>query len=90
MLIGARSVLVIGADGQLGSAISAALPHVTRVRRRDLELTSSDLPDRAQELIKAVRPRLIVNCAAFTAVDRAESEQSESMTVNAYAVGVLA
>jgi dTDP-4-dehydrorhamnose reductase len=89
-LIDTGSVLVIGAEGQLGSALSAALPDVTRVGRRDLDLTSSDLADRAQELINAVKPRLIVNCAAFTGVDRAESKESESMTVNAYAVGVLA
>jgi dTDP-4-dehydrorhamnose reductase len=40
--------------------------------------------------MRTVRPRTVINCAAFTAVDRAESEVDEAMTVNAEAVGVLA
>ena len=88
--MGSRPVLVIGAEGQLGAAIGSAFPDVIGLGRRDMDLKSPDLPDRARQLMDAIRPRTVVNCAAFTAVDRAESEGDEAMAVNAYAVGVLA
>jgi dTDP-4-dehydrorhamnose reductase len=80
----------MGANGQLGTAISKALPGVVRVGRQALDLSSVDLADRAHQLLQTVKPRTIINCAAFTAVDRAESEVNEAMTVNAQAVDVLA
>jgi dTDP-4-dehydrorhamnose reductase len=89
-VVNTRPVLVIGANGQLGTAISKAFPDVVRVGRQALDLSSVDLADRAHELMQTVKPRTVINCAAFTAVDRAESEVDEAMTLNALAVGVLA
>ena len=88
--VNTRPVLVIGANGQLGTAIAKGLPDVVRVGRQALDLSSVDLADRTHQLMQAVKPRTVINCAAFTAVDRAESEVDEAMAVNALAVGVLA
>lgn len=82
--------LIIGADGQLGTAISHALPNAVRIGRQDLDLGSSGLHQRAAQLIQEVEPKVVINCAAFTAVDRAESEFEEAKEVNGRAVGILA
>ena len=88
------TILLLGRDGQLGRALApalAALAPVTAVGREDCDLTRvADEPALAQELLRSIRPRLVVNAAAYTAVDRAESESEAAMAVNARAPGVLA
>jgi dTDP-4-dehydrorhamnose reductase len=85
-----RRVLVIGSKGQVGSALCNVLPGATGVGRRDLDLGSPELAGRAGELFDAVRADAVVNCAAFTGVDRAEDEEQLADAVNGKAVGVLA
>jgi len=83
-------VLVVGAAGHLGSAVAsyfAASADVTATRRADLDITDH----RAVEAtILRLRPDAVINCAAYTAVDRAEDEPMEALDVNAFAVRVLA
>lgn len=83
-------VLLIGKNGQLGRALDR--PEViggdaTAVGRQDCDLL--DL-DRVREVIGRVAPRIIVNAAAYTAVDRAEDEPDLAHAVNAEAPAVLA
>jgi dTDP-4-dehydrorhamnose reductase len=83
-------VLVTGADGQLGRALQQSAPaavEVIALGRRGLDLT-----DRAAIVgtVAHHRPDLIFNAAAYTAVDRAESEESAARLINATAVGELA
>ncbi|MDT8445003.1 MAG: sugar nucleotide-binding protein, partial [Desulfuromonadales bacterium] len=56
------------------------------------DLPNFDMTDRAQVLQEMTRlqPDVIINCAAFTNVDGAETEQDLAMTVNGTAVGYLA
>jgi dTDP-4-dehydrorhamnose reductase len=83
-------ILVFGATGQLGVELSKALPPGTdclALSRRDADLADG------QELRKAIRgarPRIIVNCAAYTAVDRAESEPEQARAINAVAPRIMA
>ncbi len=80
--------LVLGGTGMLGSAVAS-----TWRRRQATVLALShgqaDVTDRARVLEWALdfRPQLIVNCAAFTQVDRCESEREEAFAVNGAAVG---
>jgi dTDP-4-dehydrorhamnose reductase len=87
----ARSkILLTGADGQLGFELARSLDvlgDVTAVNRARLDLAS--LPA-VREAVRALRPTLIVNAAAYTAVDRAESEPDLARAVNALAVGAIA
>lgn len=83
-------ILLTGRRGQVGSDLEgalAALGEVIATDRSSLDLADGDAVRRA---VRDARPELIVNAAAYTAVDRAESERELAMQVNAVAPGVLA
>ena len=83
-------ILLTGATGQVGFELQrtlAPLGEILAAGREALDLASSAS---IMSAVRALRPDLIVNCAAYTAVDRAESEPAAAMTVNATAPGVLA
>ena len=82
--------LVTGGSGQVGFELTQqlrALGDVVAPRRSELDLAS---PDSIRAAIDRVRPDVIVNAAAYTAVDRAESERDACFDVNARAPGLLA
>lgn len=85
------SVLVTGANGQLGSCIreiATSLPHkfiFTDID--DMDITS---PDSVEAIFEREKPDWIVNCAAYTAVDKAENDHDTAKLINATAVGILA
>ncbi|MEM9218717.1 MAG: dTDP-4-dehydrorhamnose reductase [Cyanobacteria bacterium P01_F01_bin.150] len=83
-------ILLIGAAGQLGAELKQSLRsqgEVTAVSRAELDLTQCDA---IRQTVKAVAPQVIVNAAAYTAVDKAEEEQDIAKAVNAIAPTVLA
>ncbi len=83
-------VLVAGAAGQLGRALAATAPAGIELLAPDE--ASFDILDegRVDSTVMAARPALVVNAAAYTAVDRAESEPERAQAVNARAAGRLA
>jgi dTDP-4-dehydrorhamnose reductase len=81
-------IAVIGANGQLGSAFVRALgTDCLPITRDQLDLT--DLGSIGPWL-DSVRPDLVINCAAYTDVDAAETDAETARLVNALAVGALA
>jgi dTDP-4-dehydrorhamnose reductase len=83
-------ILLTGKNGQVGWELQRALApigEVIAVGRHDLDLASADSISRT---VRATRPDVIVNAAAYTAVDRAESEPEVAMLVNGVAPGVFA
>jgi len=82
--------LITGAGGQLGQALVQSCPPGVQATAHDR--VAFDIGDsRAiEERIDQSRPDVIVNAAAYTAVDRAESEPERAYAINADAVGVLA
>ncbi len=85
-----KSILVIGKNGQVGSALPVALRPLGRVialGRAEMNLTN---PDAIRAVIRAAKPDVIVNAAAYTAVDKAESEPELAMQINAIAPGLMA
>lgn len=85
-----RSVLLLGATGQLGRELlarAAPLGPVLTPTRRELDLTD---PASIEALLDATRPALVLNAAAYTAVDRAESEPALAHAVNALGPAALA
>ena len=81
-------IVVTGTTGQLGTAFRAFLGEDAQYpTRSDLDL--SDLESLRQGL-EHLQPTVLINCAAFTAVDRAESEPEMAAVVNTDAVGVMA
>jgi dTDP-4-dehydrorhamnose reductase len=80
-------ILVTGGAGQLGTAFRRVVPEARFVDLGDFDLTRGDL---LVEALAGMRPEAIINCAAFTAVDRAEQEEARATEVNGTAVGVMA
>lgn len=84
------TILLLGKDGQVGWQLQRSLaPHGPLVAcgRADCDLAD---PARIRSVVRELRPSLIVNAAAYTAVDRAESEPELAFRINAEAPGVLA
>jgi dTDP-4-dehydrorhamnose reductase len=83
-------VLVAGAGGQVGAEVARELGALAQVVAHDR--TSLDLshPDRIVARIREARPDVIVNAAAYTAVDRAETDEELAHTVNGVAPGIMA
>lgn len=83
-------VLLIGKNGQVGADLLPLLAQfgdLTALDRQDLDLCNVD---EIRRIVRHLRPQLIVNAAAYTAVDKAESEHSIAYAVNATAPGIIA
>ena len=80
-------ILVTGGAGQLGTAFRRVVPGARFVDLAEVDLTRFD---RLVAALGEMCPEAIVNCAAFTAVDRAEAEEAPATRVNGAAVGVMA
>jgi dTDP-4-dehydrorhamnose reductase len=88
-------ILLFGKDGQVGWELQrslAPLGEVVALGSAGSGSLGGDFrdPDALQRTVRAVAPQWIVNAAAYTAVDRAESEPGEAERINATAVGALA
>lgn len=83
-------ILLLGKGGQVGAALTGALAPLGRVVATGREALDLAQPDSIRGTVRQVRPDIIVNAAACTAVDRAEVERDASFAVNAIAPGVLA
>ena len=84
------AILVTGATGQLGFELARLLPQhgdVTALDRSRLDLADAEA---IRTTVRMLRPQLIVNAAAYTAVDQAERESALAEAINAHAPGVLA
>ena len=81
--------LLLGSSGQLGTALAGLLTDFDTPGRGRLDLASLT-HDRAREVFSRTNPEIVINCAAYTAVDLAEEELSRAEAVNGRAVGVLA
>jgi dTDP-4-dehydrorhamnose reductase len=83
-------VLITGAAGQVGSALLASVPPETELQAVDLQQLDITDAGAVQATVEAWRPQVIINAAAYTAVDQAESEAPLAAAVNAQAPGHIA
>ncbi|MGM0667529.1 MAG: dTDP-4-dehydrorhamnose reductase, partial [Bacteroidota bacterium] len=81
-------ILVTGAKGQLGMEIGAQKEKLQGSEIIFMDIEELDLTDRdeVQKTIGRINPSLLINCAAYTAVDRAEEDKENAFAVNAGAV----
>ena len=82
-------VLITGAEGQVARALLESPPEevaVTALSRRELDIADEEQVRRS---VRRYAPDVIINAAAYTAVDRAESESATAMRVNSEGVRVL-
>lgn len=88
-----KNILVTGANGQLGKALRYEFEQKglgNQVVFTDLPETDICSPDSIRKLLKHHKPRFLINCAAYTAVDKAETESAEAFRINATAPAQLA
>jgi dTDP-4-dehydrorhamnose reductase len=85
-----KDILLVGKMGQVGQELQRTLTplgKVTGIGHEELDLSQGD---RIRQMIRDLQPSLIVNAAAYTAVDRAESELGLAMAINAEAPTLMA
>jgi len=83
-------IVLFGKNGQLGWELQRCLSPLGELQTVDYPEINLAKPDDLQEAIRAARPQVIVNAAAYTAVDQAESQRELAFTVNAASPGVMA
>jgi dTDP-4-dehydrorhamnose reductase len=87
-----QTILVTGSNGQLGKELKKIA--LLFPRYEFIFLSKEDLPIHHFEMVRhyfnTYQPQYCINCAAYTAVDRAEQEKDRAFQINGEAVGVLA
>jgi dTDP-4-dehydrorhamnose reductase len=88
------NILIFGKDGQLGKAFNAVFAQKTEQRyqihyvgRAECDLANADA---ISALVNQIKPDLIINAAAYTAVDKAQQEHESALAINATAPYVMA
>lgn len=85
-----KTVLIFGRTGQIGWELQQVLPTLGKVvalGRSEIDLAN---PEAIRQVIRDLSPQIIVNAAAYTTVDKAESEQEIALTLNGKAPAVMA
>ncbi len=85
-------ILITGANGQLGSELKVASSsygsaYFAYTDREELDITNADA---VSEFLKNGNFNYLINCAAYTAVDKAETDRETAFAINALAAGILA
>ena len=83
-------VLITGAKGQLGSELQASCPANVELILTDAQ--ELDITDAAQiqQTLTQIQPAIVINAAAYTAVDKAEADEETAYKVNSLGAGNLA
>ncbi|WP_415844495.1 dTDP-4-dehydrorhamnose reductase [Stutzerimonas zhaodongensis] len=84
------NILLLGANGQVGWELQRALAPLGQLHICDRKRADLCQPQSLARLIDQIQPQIIVNAAAYTAVDKAETDQVTAKRVNADAVATLA
>lgn len=83
-------ILLLGSNGQVGWELQRSLAPLGQLVICDRSLADFEAPQALRELAEREQPDIIVNAAAYTAVDKAETDVARARTVNAESVAVLA
>jgi dTDP-4-dehydrorhamnose reductase len=87
---GQPRVLIVGNAGQVGVELQRSFADSCEVIGVDRESVDLAQPDQVRSMVRRVEPGIILNAAAYTAVDRAESEKEMATAINAEAPRILA
>jgi dTDP-4-dehydrorhamnose reductase len=82
-------LLLTGKNGQVGFELQRALAPLGEIVAVDLADCDLSRPETIRQLVRDTRPDVIVNPAAYTAVDKAETERDRAVAVNAVAPGIF-
>lgn len=81
------STIIIGANGQLGTELCKQFPEAVRLTHADIEICDQDA---TWKILSGLKPRVVINTAAYHDVDRCEANLAKAFEVNALAVHHLA
>lgn len=84
------NILLFGKNGQVGWELQRTLAPLGNLTALDYPEVNFGDPDSLRQVVRSAHPAVIVNAAAYTAVDKAESEPDLTRKINAQAPGVLA
>ncbi|MBV8270733.1 MAG: dTDP-4-dehydrorhamnose reductase [Cupriavidus sp.] len=84
------TILVTGSNGQVGFELRRSMAPLGDVIALDRAACDLTQPDQLRRTVREYRPAIIVNAAAFTAVDKAETEPELAFAINGVAPGILA
>jgi dTDP-4-dehydrorhamnose reductase len=80
-------ILVLGKSGQVAQALQERLTNATFLSSSEANFLN---PDQVLEKLEAYKPSILINAAAYTAVDKAEDERDSALTINATTPGLIA
>ncbi|MCA1767140.1 MAG: dTDP-4-dehydrorhamnose reductase, partial [Idiomarina sp.] len=83
-------ILLFGKNGQVGWELNRSLQPLGEVIALDRDEADFSRPESLREIVRKIKPDVIVNAVAYTAVDKAEAEEALAATINSIAPGVLA
>ena len=83
-------ILLTGKTRQIGEELNNIIGDLGNLITVDKEQLDFSKPDSIEPVILDIKPDIIINTAAYTAVDKAEEEPDLAMTINAIAPGLLA
>ncbi len=83
-------ILLFGKHGQLGWELNRSLQPFGEIVALDLGEVDFSEPESLRQIVQDIKPDVICNAVAYTAVDKAESEEALAMKINGEAPGVLA
>ncbi len=82
--------MLTGANGQVGWELARSLMPLGEVIALNRKQCDLSLPETIPNIVQEIKPDVVVNAAAYTAVDKAEEEEGVAATINGTSVGVLA
>jgi dTDP-4-dehydrorhamnose reductase len=87
-----KKILVTGANGQLGSEIKELAPNYSNFEFLFTDIADFPLDTESEIIMNfdRIQPDMVINCAAYTAVDKAESDQEMANAINHLSIGTLA
>lgn len=83
-------ILLIGKVGQVGWELNRTLAPMADISCVDYPEIDLTQPDSIRDRVRACQPRIIINAAAYTAVDKAETDYERALSINGTAPGILA
>ena len=83
-------ILLTGKNGQLGDDLQHVLSRLGDVVATDRQQLDLSRPGEIRKLIREIHPTLIVNAAAYTAVDQAEKDEVAALAINSEAPAIMA
>lgn len=83
-------ILIVGGKGQLGRGLAATAPSDAQIVSHDIDTLDIGDANALRACVAQVRPDILFNAAAYTAVDKAEGDEDAALLVNGTAVGTLA